>query len=120
MSARDLVALIHLVGFATGIALYGMLALMTRRTARRGEPTSGGGIALLTALLGLLWNAGALVVFGWQDFGLGDLSPWVTALSYSALGFLPAVVVDSATRSPEMRSHPSRLALCAYALSAGA
>ncbi len=119
MSARDLVALIHLVGFATGIVLYGMLALMTRQTAlRRGTADSGAGIALLAALLGLLWNAGALVVYGWQDFALGELSPWITALSYSALGFLPAVVVDSATRSRRPGARPSTLALCAYALSA--
>jgi signal transduction histidine kinase len=119
MSARDLVALIHLVGFATGIVLYGMLALMTRRTAlRRGTADSGGSIALLAALLGLLWNVGALVVYGWQDFALGDLSPWITAISYSALGFLPAVVVDSATRSRRPGARPSTLALCAYALSA--
>src|ERR1043166_5443289 len=90
MSARDLVALIHLVGFATGIVLYGMLALMTRRAARHPE-TAGGGIAVLAALLGLLWNAGALIVYGWQDFGLGQVSPWIEAVSYSALGFLPAV-----------------------------
>ena len=121
MSARDLVALIHLAGFATGIALYGMLALMTRRSARHDQTVAtGGGIALLAALLGLIWNAGALVVYGWQDFNLGQLSPWVTVLSYSALGFLPAVVVDAATRSPEPRSKPSALAICAYALSAAA
>lgn len=121
MSARDLVALIHLVGFATGIVLYGMLALMTRRTALRRDTTDkGGGIALLAALLGLLWNVGALVVYGWQDFALGELSPWITAISYSALGFLPAVVVDSATRSRRPGARPSPLALCAYALSAAA
>ena len=119
MSARDLVALIHLVGFATGIVLYGMLALMTRRTTlRRGTAENGGSIALLAALLGLVWNAGALVVYGWQDFALGQVSPWITAISYSALGFLPAVVVDSATRSRRPGARPSPLALCAYALSA--
>src|ERR1043166_3897637 len=117
MSARDLVALIHLVGFATGIVLYGMLALMTRRAARQPE-TAGGGIAVLAALLGLLWNAGALIVYGWQDFGLGQVSPWIEAVSYSALGFLPAVVVDSATRSRRPGSWPSPLALAAYLLSA--
>jgi signal transduction histidine kinase len=121
MSARDLVALVHLVGFATGIALYGMLAAMTWRASRRRPPdgrTVGGGIPLLAAVLGLLWNASALVVFGWHDFDLGDLSPWYTALAYIALGFLPAVVVDSATRSAERASRPHPLALLAYGLSA--
>src|SRR5437867_1369939 len=120
MSARDLVALVHLVGFATGIALYGMLAVMTWRSARRGAADAQGRIPLLAAVLGLLWNASALIVFGWHDFGLGELSPWFTALAYSALGFLPAVVVDSATRtpSPQRTSRPGRLALFAYGLSA--
>src|SRR4051812_43403786 len=117
MSAHDLVALIHLVGFATGIALYGMLAVMTQRTVREGRSTAGAGTALLAALLGLIWNAGALIVYGWQDFALGSLSPWITAISYSALGFLPAVVVDSATRSAGSRARPSGLAISAYGLS---
>ena len=118
MNAPDLVALVHLVGFATGIALYGMLAVMIWRGARRGAGVAPGGIPLLAAVLGLIWNAGALVVFGWHDFGLGELSPWYTALAYSALGFLPAVVVDSATRTPQRRPGPRPLAWFAYGLSA--
>jgi two-component system LytT family sensor kinase len=118
MNATDLVALVHLVGFATGIALYGMLAVMIWRGARRGTAIAAGGIPLLAAVLGLIWNAAALVVFGWHDFGLGELSPWYTALAYIALGFLPAVVVDAATRTPERVRGPRPLALLAYALSA--
>ena len=93
---------------------------MTWRSARRGAADAQGRIPLLAAVLGLLWNASALIVFGWHDFGLGELSPWFTALAYSALGFLPAVVVDSATRtpSPQRTSRPGRLALFAYGLSA--
>jgi hypothetical protein len=117
MNARDLVALVHLVGFATGIALYGMLAVMIWRGARRGAAVAPGGIPLLAAILGLIWNAGALVVFGAHDFGLGELSPWYSALAYAALGFLPAVVVDAATRS-QRRPGPRPLALFAYCLSA--
>ncbi|HEY2374704.1 MAG TPA: histidine kinase [Gemmatimonadaceae bacterium] len=118
MNAQDLVALVHLVGFATGIALYGMLAVMIWRGARRGVALAPGGIPLLAAILGLIWNAGALVVFGAHDFGLGELSPWYSALAYAALGFLPAVVVDAATRSPQRRPGPRPLALFAYGLSA--
>ncbi|MFL5612443.1 MAG: sensor histidine kinase [Gemmatimonadaceae bacterium] len=118
MNAPDLVALVHLVGFATGIALYGMLAVMIWRGARRGAAVAPGGIPLLAAILGLIWNAGALVVFGAHDFGLGELSPWYTALAYTALGFLPAVVVDAATRTPQRRSGPRPLAIFAYGLSA--
>ena len=118
MNAPDLVALVHLVGFATGIALYGMLAVMIWRGARRGSAVAPGGIPLFAAILGLIWNAAALVVFGAHDFGLGELSPWYTALAYTALGFLPAVVVDAATRTPQRHSGPRPLALFAYALSA--
>src|ERR1043165_4487182 len=97
MHASDLVALIHLVGFVTGVALYGMLAVMTWRGAHGEGSGQTGRMPVLAALLGLVWNAGALLVFGWRDFGFGELSPWLTTLSYGALGFLPAVVVDSAT-----------------------
>ena len=117
MNASDLVALIHLVGFGTGIALYGMLAAMLWRRARRATGVSPAGIPLFAALLGLVWNASALVVFGWHDFGLGELSPWYTALAYIALGFLPAVVVDAATRGPQWSTGPRPLAIFAYALS---
>lgn len=118
MNAPDLVALVHLVGFATGIALYGMLAVMIWRGARRGAEVAPGGIPLLAAVLGLIWNAGALVVFGSHDFGLGELSPWYTAFTYIALGFLPAVVVDAATRTPHRHGGPRPLAIVAYVLSA--
>jgi two-component system LytT family sensor kinase len=118
MNAPDLVALVHLVGFATGIALYGMLAVMIWRGARRGSTIAPGGIPLLAAVLGLVWNAGALVVFGSHDFGLGDVSAWYSALAYIALGFLPAVVVDAATRNPQRSKGPRPLAYLAYGLSA--
>jgi hypothetical protein len=75
MNAPDLVALVHLAGFATGIPLF-------------------------AAVLGLIWNAGTVATFGRHDFGLGQLSPWCTALAYTALGFLPAV----GTATPSRRS----------------
>src|SRR5256885_13382135 len=97
MNARDLVALVHLVGFATGIALYGMLAVMIWRGAHRGSPGAPGGIPLLAAVLRLIWNAGALVVLGAHDFRLRGLRPWYSALADTPARFLPAVVVDAAT-----------------------
>ncbi len=42
MDTSDLIALIHLVGFITGVLLYGMLAVMTWRTPRSG-PSGGVG-----------------------------------------------------------------------------
>ena len=101
MNARDLVALVHLVGFATGIALYGMLAVMIWRGAHRGSPVAPGGIPLLAAVLGLIWNAGALVVFGAHDFGLGELSPWYSALAYESARALLTAVTSSGDAKPE-------------------
>jgi two-component system LytT family sensor kinase len=120
MATSDFVALIHLVGFLTGVALYGMLAAMTWPRSRGDAGTHPGHIPVLAAVLGLIWNAGALLVFGWRDFGLGELSPWLTAISYAALGFLPAVVVDSATRAPQSGARPAPIAIGAYILSAAA
>jgi hypothetical protein len=98
-----------------------MLAVMTWRSAHRdGYRQDAGRIPVLAAILGLAWNAGALVVFGSEDFGLGSLSPWFTMIAYGALGFLPAVVVDAATRAPHRSGRPSVVAIVAYALSAAA
>ncbi|HTR78008.1 MAG TPA: histidine kinase [Gemmatimonadaceae bacterium] len=117
MESGEFVGLIHLVGFVTGIALYGMLAVMTWRHSEGGGAPRPGVLPVLAALLGLIWNVGALVVFGLPNFGFSDPSAWVAAIAYSALGFLPAVVVDAATRSPRGSAGPSLLAVSAYGLS---
>ena len=88
MATSDFVALIHLVGFVTGVALYGMLAAMTWPRARTDGASHPGHIPVLAALLGLIWNAGALLVFGGAT-GLGELSPWLTTISYGAPAFFP-------------------------------
>ena len=87
MDTSDLIALIHLVGFITGVLLYGMLAVMTWRTPRSGPSGGVGNIPVLAAVLGLIWNAGALLAFGWHGFGIGELSPWLVMVSNAALGF---------------------------------
>src|ERR1700754_4255005 len=99
MSARDLTALVHLAGFMTGIILYAMLGVMARRRLayvvtprdRRVDER----VPLVAAVLGVVWNAGAMFVFAVRDFEMGSPDPWLTALTYTALGFLPAVVVHS-------------------------
>lgn len=58
-------------------------------------------LLLATAVLGILWNFGEISVFIWRDFGAGEVSPVLTAISYSALGFLPSVVVHSIWRNAE-------------------
>jgi hypothetical protein len=121
IGTRGVIALIHLAGFLAGVALYGMLAMMTWRST---SPDPGrryaGRIPVLAAVLGLAWNVGALVVFGSEDFGLGRVSPWITTLAYAALGFLPAVVVDAAMRGAQHRDRASVAAIAAYVLSATA
>ncbi len=123
MSARDLTALIHLAGFATGIILYVMLAVMTRRRLSyvlgSGKQSRADRLPLFTALLGTVWNAGAMFVYAVRDFGWGEPLPWVGAIAYTALGFLPAVVVHSTRNRAATREH-AWLVSVAYAGSATA
>ena len=78
MNARDLTALVHLAGFATGITLYVMLAVMTRRrlayVEADAQPKRADRLPLFTALLGLAWNSGAMFIFAVRDFGSGTPS----------------------------------------------
>jgi two-component system LytT family sensor kinase len=53
----------------------------------------------------LAWrNSGALVIYGLRDLGVAPPPPLLTAFAFSALGFLPAVVVHSAFPN-DARSH---------------
>ncbi len=95
--------LINLPGFAVGAALYAMLLLMVIRhpvrTALSEDETtskfSPDWLLLATGILGLLWNLGGL--FEWMSVDLLETErhPFLIAAAYSALGFLPAVVVHS-------------------------
>jgi hypothetical protein len=93
VTARNAITLIHLAGFLTGITLYAMLGAMAglRSAVRRGERDH---VLLLVATLGLIWNAGALVTYGATDFGIGAAPAWLIAAAFSALGFLPAAVIQ--------------------------
>ena len=118
MNTPDVALLINLLGFAVGLSLYAMLLAMTvqRRGARRERFDF---LLLATALLGLLWNAGELFTFLWRDFARAEVSPLLTAASFAALGFLPAVVVHSAWVSTgKNRLKANLLKSAAYALSA--
>jgi hypothetical protein len=120
VSSTDLTALVHLAGFTTGIVLYAMLAVMTlrhRANDRTGDSINR--IPLAAALLGLLWNVGALAIYAQRDFGIGTPPRAMIALAFAALGFLPAVVVDSATRPITNRSHRA-LVIGSYVLSIAA
>lgn len=116
MNEFSLASLINLLGFTVGIALYLLLLVMVFRHHRAQQSPSFDLLLLTTATLGILWNLGELSVFIWRDFGTGSVSPFLTAISYSALGFLPSVVVHSALKSSE-KSKGHWLIFLAYGLS---
>ena len=97
MTTREIVTLIHLVGFPTGIALYAMLAVMIARRWSGSETSWRGADAIpfATAGMGLLWNVGALFLYALRDTGLPE-PRYLAAAAFSALGLLPAFVVHSA------------------------
>src|SRR5438046_3114003 len=80
MTARDLAALVHLVGFTSGIVPYAMLGAMTRRrvshvAASDDRPIDR--IPFIAAVLGVVWNAGAMLVYATRDFGIEARFTWV-------------------------------------------
>lgn len=95
MNALNAALLVNLVGFTVGIALFALLAVMVVKHSDRRESGGINLLLLLTAGLGLLWNVGELFVFVERDFGQQAGWPFVSAAAYSALGFLPSVVVHS-------------------------
>ena len=114
MNSLNIALLVNLLGFAVGIALYVLIAAKVLRHRRLSRFENVDLLLLTTAVLGLLWNLGELYGFVQKDFALGGISPWLAALSFSALGFLPSVVVHSA-RSDNDRTH--WLTYAAYGLS---
>src|ERR1041385_5218919 len=115
MPSNDVAVLMHLAGFLTGAALYGILfALVARRLDEADR------LPLLTAILGLVWNLTGLAAYGIRDLLGRDPHPYLIASAYSALGFLPAVVVHSVLRS-DSRAKTRRAAqaviFIAYAVS---
>ena len=93
MPPSNVTGLVHLVGFLTGAALYGMLLILVARRAVDDR------LPLLTAILGLIWNVSGLASFAIRDFAGHEPHPFLVAGAYSALGFLPAVAVHSVLRS---------------------
>src|SRR5438093_2907438 len=91
--------LLNLVGLSTGIVLYAMLLAMVIRAGR--TPGGPGRVDLLliaTAVLGLLWNLCALPAYQLPKLGIEGPFTFLIAAGFSALGFLPAVVVQSVLR----------------------
>ena len=90
----------HLSGYVIGIILYAMLlglvfrswrAPITKKKEDIGN-SSPQWLALWTGILGFVWNVGALLAFVLPQINL-TAPPTLSAISVTALGFLPAVVV---------------------------
>jgi hypothetical protein len=123
-----LTALVHLVGFGAGAALYAMLGALALRAGPAGGADGGrpDHIPLATAALGVCWSVGALVLYPLRDLGLAPPTAggpaWLVVVgsaAFAALGFLPAVAVEAAAQP---LAHVVRRAFtaAAYGLSATA
>ncbi|HLQ77745.1 MAG TPA: histidine kinase [Terriglobia bacterium] len=115
-------SLINVLGFTTGAILYAMLLWMVVRSHPPDQgwvASSSDRLSLLTGVLGLFWNIGAFSAYGLPTLGLVEPSPLLMSFAFSALGFLPAVVVHSVLRSRgELKRAVDRSILYfAYALS---
>ena len=91
--------LLNLVGLSAGIVLYAMLLAMVVRASRTpGVAARFDPLLLGTAVLGLIWNLCALPAYELPKVGIDGPFPFLSAVGFSALGFLPAVVVHSVLR----------------------
>ena len=95
-----------------------LLAMVLRAGRARGPHARVDPLLLATAILGLVWNLCALPSYELPRVGILGPFPLLVALGFSALGFLPAVVVHSVLRGERdgVRGAPKRaLAAVAYA-----
>lgn len=112
--------LLNLIGLSIGIALYAMLLAMVNSTRGRTAPRRVDSVLLATAVLGLVWNLCALPLYELPRVGIVGPFPLLTVIGFSALGFLPAVVVHSVLRrdGERVREPMSRaIVVVAYAAS---
>lgn len=129
MATHAAATLINWLGFITGAALYAMLLMMALgesravsivKTSGEEEKRNFNWLPMVTALLGLVWNLGSLAALGFIEHKTSLVWTLLNALMYSALGFLPAVVVHSLLRIRDA-SLPNAASLAllglAYALS---
>ncbi|MGH9754257.1 MAG: sensor histidine kinase [Blastocatellia bacterium] len=125
MTAAAATALLNLLGYITGLSLYAMLLVMLLKGPRADSALGADSdktdrLPLLTALLGLAWNLGALLDLGLHNFGGWRSSALLGATAFTALGFLPAVVVHSVLRSGDAWRRPMAMGMliAAYSFSA--
>jgi two-component system, LytTR family, sensor kinase len=118
--------IVDVLGFLTGIVLYLMLVVMVwHERAGEGKPffDSRGRLPLLTGVCGVLWNTGALLSYGPRVIGGTHPHPALVAVAFSALGFLPAVVVHALLEGRETAAgqrFTRGVILIAYTLSGSA
>src|SRR5436190_3745804 len=91
--------LLNLVGLSTGVVLYAMLLAMVVRASQTPGLKSGfDPLLFATSVLGLVWNLCALPAYELPKMGFEGPFPYLAAVGFAALGFLPAVVVHSVLR----------------------
>lgn len=90
--------LLNLVGLSTGVVLYAMLLAMVLRAGTTTRMLRFDPLLLVTAILGLIWNLCALPAYELPKVGIPGPFPVLVAVGFTALGFLPAVVVHSVLR----------------------
>src|SRR5215467_11083023 len=127
MTAAAAAALLNLLGYITGLSLYTMLLVMLLKGPRAASAVGAASdkadrLPLGAALLGLAWNLGALLDLGIHNFGGWRSSALLGAAAFTALGFLPAVVVHSVLRSGDAWRRPMTMGMliAAYFFSAAA
>lgn len=100
---------VNLVGFLTGALLYLLLVALVvhgARVGRRGWWSSGERLPLITGLAGLVWNLGGVVATWLGGVSLTPPPPWLLAISFAALGTLPACIVHSLFQGGERVASP--------------
>ena len=127
MTASAVAALLNLLGYITGLSLYTMLLVMLLKGPRAASAVGADSdktdrLPLGAALLGLAWNLGALLDLVIHNFGGLRTSALFGAAAFTALGFLPAVVVHSVLRSSDTWRRPMTMGMliAAYSFSAAA
>lgn len=112
--------LLNLVGLSTGVVLYAMLLTMVLRADRTTRVPRVDTLLLVTSILGLVWNLAALPAYELPKLGIRGSFSWLVAAGFSALGFLPAVVVHSVLRGEQNAVRgwlKASIATAAYAVS---
>ena len=100
----------HVSGYVIGVTLYSMLLGLVFRSWRAPSQKTRGDLgklsprwlALWTGILGFVWNVGAFLDFLLPHIQLPSPLLVLSALSVTALGFLPAVVILAMVETQSM------------------